>query len=131
MPLVRIDVPEGLSREVKGRIREGIHDCIAKTWFKEHIWIAIRDMYTEPGDRTVMMSVGVRPGRGQEAERTQALFDLAQRLMEDEIGTTSDELIIVVHEFEQHMCISGGGQLPPLGTGTPDLDTAEKELETA
>lgn len=128
MPFVRVDVPEGLSREVKGRIRAGLNDCIAKTWFKEHIWIAIREMYAEPGDRTVLMSCGVRPGRGQEAERTQALFDFSQKLMAEEIGTTPDEMILVVHEFDQHMCVSGGGQLPPLGDGTPALG---KELEPA
>ena len=48
--------------------------------------------------------------------------------MEKEIGTTPDEMILTMHEFEQHMCISGGGQLPPLDDGTPAL---EKELETA
>ncbi len=128
MPFVRVDVPEGLSREAKGRIREGLHDAIAKSWFKEHIWIAIRDMYAEPGDRTVLLSCGVRPGRGQEAERTQALFDRAHEVMEREIGTSPDEMICMVHEFEQHMCISGGGELPPLGDGTPAL---EKVLEPA
>ena len=128
MPFVRVDVPEGLSRDAKSRIRAGLHDAIAKSWFKEHIWIAIRDMYAEPGEKTVLMSCGVRPGRGQEAERTQALYEYAQKVMEQEIGTTPDEMILVMHEFEQHMCISGGGQLPPLGDGTPAL---EKVLETA
>ena len=128
MPFVRVDVPEGLSRETKVRIREGLHDAVAKSWFKEHIWIAIRDMYAEPGEKTVLMSCGVRPGRGQEAERTQALYEYAQKVMEKEIGTTPDEMILTMYEFEQHMCISGGGQLPPLDDGTPAL---EKELETA
>ena len=128
MPFVRVDVPEGLSRDTKSRIRAGLYDAIAKSWFKEHIWIAIRDMYAEPGDKTVLMSCGVRPGRGQEAERTQALYDYAQKVMEKEIGTAPDEMILVMHEFEQHMCISGGGQLPPLGGGTPAL---EEILETA
>ena len=128
MPFVRVDVPEGLGREVKARIREGLHDCVAKSWFKEHIWIAIRDMYAEPDEKTVLMSCGVRPGRGQEAERTQALYDSAQALMEKEIGTMPDEMILVMHEFDQHMCISGGGQLPPLGDGTPELKI---ELEPA
>ena len=74
------------------------------------------------------MSCGVRPGRGQEAERTQALYDSAQALMEKEIGTMPDEMILVMHEFHQHMCISGGGQLPPLADGTPELKI---ELEPA
>lgn len=121
MPLVRVDIPEGLDRDTKQRIRAGLYDCIARTWFREHIWIALRDMYAEPGEKTVLMSVGVRPGRGQEEERTKALFDLAQKLFETEIGTGPDELILVMHEFEQHMCMSGGGELPPLDEATPDL----------
>ena len=124
----RVDVPEGLSRETKARIHKGLHDAIAKSWFKEHIWIAIRDMYAEPGDKTVLLSCGVRPGRGQEAERTKALFDYAHRVMEKEIGTSPEEMICIVHEFEQHMCISGGDQLPPLDGGTPEL---ERVLEPA
>ena len=128
MPFVRVDVPEGLSRETKSRIHSGLNDAIAKSWFKEHIWIAIRDMYAEPGDKTVLLSCGVRPGRGQEAERTKALFDYSLAVVEKEIGTTADELIVMVHEFEQDMCISGGDQLPPLGEGTPELG---KVLEPA
>ena len=121
MPFVRVDVPEGLSRETKTRIHAGLHDAIAGSWFKEHIWIAIRDMYAAPGDKTVLLSCGVRPGRGREAERTKALFDHAHKVMEKEIGTSPEEMICMVHEFEQHMCISGGDQLPPLGEGTPEL----------
>lgn len=121
MPFVRVDVPEGTSREAKDRIRAGLHDAIAKTWFKEHIWIAIRDAYAEPGERMVMISVGVRPGRGKEAERTQKLFDLAQDLMECELGTRPDEMILVMQEFEQHMAVSGGDALPALEDGTPDI----------
>ena len=80
-------------------------------------------MCAEPNDKTVLMSCGVRPGRGEEAERTQA-----QALMEKEIGTMPDEMTLVMHEFDQHMFISGGGQLPPLGDGTSELKI---ELEPA
>ncbi|MAH83524.1 MAG: hypothetical protein CBB68_04075 [Rhodospirillaceae bacterium TMED8] len=121
MPFVRVDVPEGLDRATKARLRTGLHDCIVKTWFKEHIWIAIQDHFADPNEHMVMLSVGVRPGRGKEAERTQKLYELAQALFEKEIGTQPKEFILTMHEFEQHMCVSGGTGLPSLEEGTPDI----------
>ena len=122
MPFVRVDLPEGVDRETKKRIKDGLHDCIAKTWFKEHIWIAISDTFSDTESNIVMMSVGVRPGRGQEAERTEALFKLSQSLMYKELRTKPDEMIITMHEFDQHMCVSGGDTLPDLDAGTPKLE---------
>ncbi len=128
MPFVRVDVPEGLAREAKDRIHQGVSDAIVKCWHKTDIWISICDMYAKTGDKTVLLSCGVRPGRGDEEARTKAFFDRCHKIMEEEIGTSREEMIVMVHEFEQHMCISGGVQLPPLEEGTPQL---EKELQFA
>jgi hypothetical protein len=131
MPLIRLDIPEGMDRDTRLRIRRRISECVARTWFKEHIWIALHEMVVERGERTVIMTIEVRPGRGQEAERTRALFTLAQEVMADEIGTTPEEMILLVREFPQHLCISGGDQLPDLDTATPDLSMIQRQAATA
>ncbi len=122
MPIVRADVPEWLSADQKQEIRRGLHNCIARTWATEHIWIAVSPMATEEDERTVMMTVDLREGRGQEKERTEALFDLALETLSRVVGTKPDELILLVRQFHQEDCLSRGGQLPPLEVLTPSLE---------
>ena len=44
MPIVRADVPEWLSHEQRMEIRRELHGCVARTWFREHIWVAVRPL---------------------------------------------------------------------------------------
>lgn len=131
MPIVRVDVPEWLSREQRTDIRAAIEGCIARTWFKEHIWVAVRPFTTEPDERTVIMTVEVRGGRGHEKERTEALFLEAHEVFERVIGTRPDELIVLVRKFGQDDCISGGAPLPPLSDATPDPSTLRQRRRPA
>jgi hypothetical protein len=121
MPIVRADVPNWLTREQMMMLRAELRGCIERTWAKAHIWIAVREMYSEPSETTVIMTVDLRDGRGQEKERTHALFDQALQVCNRIIGTTSDSLILLVRKFEQDECVSGGDELPPLSQLTPKL----------
>ena len=121
MPIVRVDVPEWLSHAQRTDIRAALHGCVARTWFREHIWIAVRPITTEPDERMVIMTVEVREGRGHEKERTQALFDEAHEVFERIVGTPPEEFILLVRMFGQDNCISGGAALPPLADATPDI----------
>ncbi len=131
MPIVRVDVPEWLSREQRVDIRAAMHGCIARTWFKEHIWIAVRPYTSELEERTVIMTVEVRDGRGHEKERAEALFLEAHDVFERIIGTKPEELIVLCRKFGQDDCISGGAQLPPLADATPDVSTLRKPSKAA
>jgi hypothetical protein len=131
MPIVRVDVPEWLSREQRVEIRAAMHGCIARTWFKEHIWVAVRDYNSEPEERTVIMTVEVRDGRGHEKERAEALFLEAHDVFERVIGTRPEELIVLCRKFAQDDCISGGGELPPLADATPNPSTLRRRDEAA
>lgn len=122
MPIVRADVPDWTTKEQMGKIRIGLIDCMIRTWAKDHLWISVRPMYAEPNDPTVIVTVDLRDGRGLEAERTHALFDVALQLFGSTIGTTDDKLIVLVRKFEQKECVSGGATLPPLSELTPSLD---------
>jgi len=120
MPIVRADVPEWLSHEQCVEIRKELQGCIARTWFKEHIWVAARSYVSEPEERTVIMTAEFRVGRGHEKERAEALFLEAHEVFERIVGTREDELIVLCRKFHQEDCISGGGELPPLDEATPD-----------
>ncbi len=129
MPIVRVDVPEWLTQEQRLQIRRDLHGCIERSWFREHIWVAVRTYATEPDERMVIMTVEVRGGRGHEKERTEAIYAEALEVFNRIIGTQSDELISLCRFFNQDDCISGGGQLPPLADATPPVEQL-KRIET-
>lgn len=126
MPIVRADVPEWLSHEQCLEIREQLHGCIERTWYKEHIWVAVRPYVSKPKERTVIVTVEVRDGRGHEQERAEAMFAETHEVMQRIVGTTADELIVLCRKFAQEDCISAGGELPPLADATPDASSLKK-----
>ncbi len=121
MPIVRADVPAWATEEQLAATKGELRRCIERTWARDHIWIAVRPMYTERGDPTVILTVDLRDGRGQEKNRTQALFDEALGACNRIFGTTDDKLIVLVRKFKREECVSGGSELPPLEELTPPL----------
>ena len=124
MPIIRIDIPEGHDKVVKNALYEAVHHSISTNWAKEHIWIALGEKFSPPGNAQVIVTVDLRPGRGGEEERLHAFFDDVQRAFEDIIGTTREDLIVLIRDFPQEACLSEGKTLPPLEALTPELDTA-------
>ncbi|MGB7180658.1 MAG: hypothetical protein WBD51_01905 [Burkholderiaceae bacterium] len=126
MPIVRVDVPESMSHEQQMEIRRELHGCIARTWFREHIWVAVRSYASEPDEKTVIMTVEVRGGRGHEKERAEALFEEALDVFSRVVGTGREELIVLCRKFAQEDCISGGDELPPLSEATPSVGSLRR-----
>ena len=121
MPIIRVDIPEGHSEKVKSAVYDAIHSAIAETWAKEHIWIALREKFSPAGNRQVMVTVDLRPGRGGEEDRLLAFFNRLQKDFEPLMGTTADDMIVLIRDFPQEAAISEGGPLPPLSSLTPDI----------
>lgn len=121
MPIIRVDVPEGHGREKLGKIYAAVERAIAASWAKEHIWISVGEKFTPPGNRQVIVTVDLRPGRGREAERLRLFFDDIQKALAGLIGTAPDDLIVLVRDFPQEACLSGGAPLPALSELTPNL----------
>jgi len=122
MPVVRVDVPEGHPREKLLRIKRRVEDSIARTWAKDHIYVAVREMLAEPGDRSAIVTVDLRPGRGREEERASALYEQVLAALRENIGTDADRFVLLVREFpEKAFVVDGGKRLPPLERITPNL----------
>ncbi len=121
MPIIRVDIPEGHSREEKQVLHCAVHDAIASTWANQHIWIALREKFTPEGDVSVVVTVDLRPGRGREQERLHAFFDAVEPVFREIVGATREDVIVLVREFHQHACLSGGEELPSLESLTPAL----------
>lgn len=121
MPIIRVDVPEGHGREKLGAIHDAVERWMIATWAKEHLWISVSEKFTPPGNRQTIVTVDLRPGRGREEERLRAFFDGLQKELARLIGTTPDNMIVLIRYFEQGACLSGGDPLPSLEELTPDL----------
>ena len=113
MPVIRIDIPEGHSREEKQELHRTVHDAIATTWANQHIWIALREKFTPEGDVPVIITVDLRPGRRREQDRLRAFSDAIEPVFRRIVGATREDMIILVRGFPQHACLSGGDELPP------------------
>jgi hypothetical protein len=131
MPIMRADVPAWATQAQMAELRSELHGCIKRTWAREHIWIAVQGMYAEPNETTVMLTIDLRDGRGQEKARTRALFDEALEVCNRILGTTDEKLILLVRKFSQEECVSGGRELPPLSELTPELKRPEQRKRSA
>jgi len=122
MPIIRVDIPEGQSREVRKELKRSLEDCIARTWAKDHIYVAVHEVMAE--DRTVMMTVDLRPGRGKEAERARALYREVLEILGRTVGVDPDRFVLLIREFpDWAFVVDGGKSLPPLSEITPALAT--------
>ena len=74
MPIIRVDVPAGHPRNTLLTLKRRIEESIERTWTKEHIYVALSEMITEPGDRSAIITIDLRPGRGQEEQRAAAFY---------------------------------------------------------
>lgn len=122
MPIVRVDVPQGHPRDELLKLKRRVEESIARTWAKEHIYVAVREMLSEPGDRSAIVTVDLRPGRGREEQRAAALYQEIFSALEKGLDTDANRFVLLVREFpERAFVVSGGKRLPPLKEITPEL----------
>lgn len=127
MPIVRVDVPEGHPMENLLDLRNRVERAIARSWAKDHIYVAVREMVGPGDDSTAIVTVDLRPGRGQEEQRSAALYKDVLRALQACVGTDPDRFVLLVREFPERCFVVDGGQsLPPLGEITPALDSPSR-----
>jgi len=124
MPVIRIEVPEGTSRDKKQRRREGAKQAVIDTLAPKETkydYVAIREVFGEIGDGIPLITVDLRPGR--ESERKKALTDAIAVLLKTELGVESEDVYVLYREnpAENHYC---GGT--PLADWVPASELEEK-----
>ncbi|HXS51464.1 MAG TPA: hypothetical protein VN782_02940 [Usitatibacter sp.] len=123
MPIVRVDVPDEHPREVLLAVKRSIEAAVARTWAKDHIYVAIHPMVTAPGERTAIVTVDLRPGRGEEERRAKALYREILAVLRSSLNTEPDRFVLLVREFQERcFVVDGGKRLPPLKDLTPPLE---------
>ncbi len=113
MPLVRVDIPEGASDAVKGRLRLAIRDAIEAALdpkITKYIYVSVREAFGEIGHGLPTVSVDLRPGR--EVERKAALAKGIAGTFEAALGVPESEIYLLFRESPagDHWC--GGEPLP-------------------
>ena len=113
MPVIRIEIPEGISRDIKRRIREGAKQAVIDTLAPKETkydYVAVREVFAEIGDGAPLVTVDLRPGR--EPERKKALVDAISRLLNIELNVEARDVYVLFREnpAENHYC--GGEPLP-------------------
>ena len=113
MPVIRIEIPEGISRDIKRRIRDGAKQAVIDTLAPKETkydYVAVREVFAEIGDGAPLVTVDLRPGR--EPERKKALVDAISRLLNVELNVEARDVYVLFREnpAENHYC--GGEPLP-------------------
>ena len=113
MPVIRIEIPEGVSKDTKHRIREGAKQAVIDTLAPKETkydYVAVREVFAEIGDGAPLVTVDLRPGR--EPERKKALVDAISRLLNVELNVEARDVYVLFREnpAENHYC--GGEPLP-------------------
>lgn len=114
MPVIRIEVPEGTSLDIKKRIREGTKQAVLDTLAPKETkydYVAVREVFGEIGDGVPLVTVDLRPGR--EPERKKALVDAIAKLLKTELNVEPADVYVLYREnpAENHYC--GGTPLAP------------------
>lgn len=122
MPIVRIDVPEGHPRERLLELKRRMQGAIERTWARDHIYVAVREMVSDAADGSAIVTVDLRPGRGKEAERARALYAEALAALRETTGIDPKRFVLLIRQFpEWSFVVDGGGSLPDLDEITPHL----------
>ena len=113
MPVIRIEIPEGISRDIKRRIRNSAKQAVIDTLAPKETkydYVAVREVFAEIGDGAPLVTVDLRPGR--EPERKKALVDAISRLLNVELNIEAHDVYVLFREnpAENHYC--GGEPLP-------------------
>ncbi len=113
MPIVRADLPQGLSDETKEALRQAHKAAILSALAPKetrYISVALREVFAPRGDGAPTVTVDLRPGR--ESARKAALAQTLAEAMLSAAGIAAEDIYLLFRETpaENHYC--GGTPLP-------------------
>lgn len=113
MPVIRVEVPEGVARSVKARIRGAVKAAVLETLAPEQTkydYVAVREAFGELGDGLPFVEVHLHPGG--EPARKQALVDAIAQILKAEIGADPADLYVLFRETPETEHYTGGAPRP-------------------
>ena len=113
MPLIRIDVPEGVSKEKKEIIHKGVREIVLNTLAPKEVkydYVSIREAFGVIGDGLPVVDIDLRPGR--EPERKKALVAGIAVLLDKTLGVKEEDIYCIFRETPAHNHYTGGIPLP-------------------
>ena len=113
MPLIRIDVPEGVTKEKKEIIHKGVREIVLNTLAPKEVkydYVSIREAFGVIGDGLPVVDIDLRPGR--EPERKKALVDGIAALLDKILGVKEEDIYCIFRETPAHNHYTGGSPLP-------------------
>ena len=113
MPLIRIDIPEGVSTDIKKQIHFKVREVVLKTLAPKEIkydYVSIREAFGFIGDGFPVIDVDLRPGR--DAIRKKALVDDISEILKDTLNISKEDIYCLFRETPAHNHYTGGEALP-------------------
>lgn len=113
MPIVRIELPQGIAEEAKARTRDAVKAAVLQTLAPKETkydYVAIREVFAAIGDGVPVVTVDLRPGR--DASRKAALAHAIAASLHATLGIEERDVYVLFREnpAENHYC--GGHPLP-------------------
>ena len=113
MPLIRIDVPEGVTKEKKEIIHKGVREIVLNTLAPKEVkydYVSIREVFRYIGDGLPIIDVDLRPGR--DARRKKALVDGISEVLKEILNISKEDIYCLFRETPAHNHYTGGVPLP-------------------
>lgn len=113
MPIVRVELPEGVSQDQKASVRLAVKAAVLKTLAPKEAkydYVAVREVYGEIGDGVPVVTVDLRPGR--EHERKEALAHAIGAALKETMGIEETEPYVLFRENPAGNHFTGGTPLP-------------------
>ena len=113
MPLIRIDLPEGVSRKHKTIIHKQVREVVLKTLAPKQVrydYVSIREAFGVIGDGLPVIDVDLRPGR--EAKRKKGLVDGIAKVLNETLGIKAEDIYCIFRETPARDHYTGGEPLP-------------------
>ena len=113
MPLIRIDLPEGVSNENKLTIQKKVREVVLKTLAPKQVrydYVSIRESFGIIGDGLPVVDVDLRPGR--EPERKKGLVDGISSVLKEILNINPEDVYCIFRETPAYNHYTGGEPLP-------------------
>ncbi len=113
MPLIRIDLPEGIAKEAKKQIHNRVKEVVLKTLAPKEVkydYVSIRESFGFIGDGLPVVDIDLRPGR--EPQRKKALVNGISNVLNETLNISTEDVYCLFRETPAYNHYTGGSPLP-------------------